>query len=240
MRTLAIGDIHGCLTALTTLLDYVAPAPEDLIVAVGDYVDRGPDSRGVLDHHIALYATGRLVVLRGNHEQMMCAAREDEESLRMWLACGGRETLASYGATVIGRPGLDRVPAAHWHFLEKTCVDWFETAAHFFVHANAFPDVPLEEQPRVHAPVGGRFYQPVHHMSGKVMICGHTRQLDGVPRNLGSTVCIDTGAHDRQGWLTCLDVATGLFWQANQQGQRRSGILGWRKGILDMDADPEA
>ena len=88
------------------------------------------------------------MTLRGNHEQMMDAGRKDEDSLHMWLACGGRETLASYGATSFGRSGLDNVPPAHWRFLEKTCVDWFETDAHFFVHANAFPDVPLEEQPR--------------------------------------------------------------------------------------------
>ena len=57
------------------------------------------------------------------------------------------------------------------------------------------------------------------------MICGHTRQLSGLPRNLGATVCIDTGVYDRQGWLTCLDVATGRYWQANQQGRRRTAFL---------------
>ena len=74
MRTLAIGDIHGCLTALTTLLDFVAPAADDRLVALGDYVDRGPDSRGVLDLLIALHAGGRLVALRGNHDEMMTEA----------------------------------------------------------------------------------------------------------------------------------------------------------------------
>ena len=57
------------------------------------------------------------------------------------------------------------------------------------------------------------------------MVCGHTRQVDGLPRNWGATVCIDTGAYERQGWLTCLDVATGRYWQANQQGRRRTGFL---------------
>ena len=70
------------------------------------------------------------------------------------------------------------------------------------------------------------------------MICGHTRQLDGLPRNLGSTVCIDTGAHAPHGWLTCLDVDSGRFWQTNQQGQRRSGILGCRRGVLEGETDP--
>ncbi len=97
MRLLAIGDIHGCLTALNTLLDAVAPEADDQIIALGDYVDRGPDSRGVLDHLIALHAGGRLIALRGNHDAMMLDARHLTDSL--WLACGGDATLLSYGIT---------------------------------------------------------------------------------------------------------------------------------------------
>ena len=70
-----------------------------------------------------------------------------------------------------------------------------------------------------------KLYEPCGHASGKVMVCGHTRQLGGVPRNWGATVCIDTGAYEPQGWLTCLDVATGHYWQADQQGRRRAGFL---------------
>ena len=219
MRTLAIGDIHGCLTALTTLLDFVAPTPEDRLITLGDYVDRGPDSRGVLDLLIDLHAKGRVVALRGNHEEMMVASRASEAMRRMWLTCGGRETLASYGSAA-----LDVVPAAHWHFLEKLCVDWFVTERHFFVHANAYPDVPFEEQPSFML-LWETLFEPVHHFSGKIMICGHTRQLDGLPLNLGPTVCIDTGAYDREGWLTCLDVDAGRYWQADQRGRRRQGFL---------------
>ena len=224
MRTLAIGDIHGCLTALTALLDFVAPAPEDRLVTLGDYVDRGPDSRGVLDLVIDLHAKGRLIALRGNHEEMMTASRLDEASRRLWLQCGGRETLASYGAPLLDAYSLDAVPAAHWHFLEKTCRYWFETPTHFFVHASAYPDVPFDEQPP-YMLLWESVFEPVRHLSGKVMVCGHTRQPDGQPRDLGSTVCIDTGAYAREGWLTCLDVGAGRFWQTNQRGERRQGIL---------------
>src|SRR5437660_645142 len=102
MRILAIGDVHGCARALTTLLSAVAPAPEDQLVTLGDYVDRGPNSRGVLDAILALHATGRLVALRGNHEQMMLNARLGGEDLELWLACGGSQTLASYGIAARG------------------------------------------------------------------------------------------------------------------------------------------
>ncbi len=70
-----------------------------------------------------------------------------------------------------------------------------------------------------------KLYEPCVHISGKVMVCGHTRLAGGVPRNWGATVCIDTGAYDSEGWLTCLDVATGRYWQADQQGRRRDGFL---------------
>ena len=224
MRTLAIGDIHGSLTALTTLLDFVAPTPDDRLITLGDYVDRGPDSRGVLDLLIDLHAKGRLVALRGNHEEMMVDSRQDEAARHMWWECGGRETLASYGAFGSDAAYLNIVPAAHWHFLEQTCINWFETERHFFVHANAYPDVPFEEQPNFML-LWESLFEPIRHFSGKTMICGHTRQTDGLPRNLGSTVCIDTGAYDRDGWLTCLDVDAGRYWQANQQAQIRQGVL---------------
>src|SRR2546426_9720291 len=75
MRVLAIGDIHGSIVALETLLAAVAPTPTDLIVTLGDYVDRGPRSCEVIEKLLALQATGRLVALLGNHDQMMLDAR---------------------------------------------------------------------------------------------------------------------------------------------------------------------
>jgi serine/threonine protein phosphatase 1 len=225
MRTLAIGDILGCLAALKTLLDYVAPAADDRLVLLGDYVDRGPDSRGVLDLVIGLHARGGVVALRGNHDQMMAEARGAPKGDRhMWLACGGRATLQSYGVESPESSDLKEIPESHWTFLESDCLDWYETETHFFVHANAYPDMPLDEQPR-YMLLWEKLYVPCRHISGKVMICGHTRQPDGKPLNRGATVCIDTGAYEDDGWLSCLDVGTGQFWQANQRGERRDGML---------------
>ena len=117
MRTLAIGDIHGCARALDALLAAVKPRPDDLLVTLGDYVDRGPDSRGVLDRLVSLYATGRLVPLLGNHDLMMLHAREWAEAGSMWLACGGKSTLTSYGLCNGDSVDLKTVPASHWEFL---------------------------------------------------------------------------------------------------------------------------
>jgi len=218
-RLLAIGDIHGCSKALDTLLQFVRPAPEDQIVTLGDYIDRGPDSRGVLDRLIALRATGRLIALRGNHELMMIGAATSFSAQEFWLAVGGREALASYGPG-----GLQDIPDEHWRFVEKHCVDWHETDRHFFVHANAMPDLPLSEQPSeiLHWDIVSPRTPP--HESGKIMICGHTEQLGGWPLALPHLICIDTWCYGG-GWLTCLDVGSGRIWQANQNGETRMGYI---------------
>jgi serine/threonine protein phosphatase 1 len=223
MRTLVIGDIHGCLTALNSLLALVGPGPEDQFITLGDYVDRGPDSRGVLDRLIALFESGRLVPLRGNHDEMMLACRKDRGERRMWLTYGGVQTLESYGH----QPGDDLyegVPERHYSFLEKDCLDWYETPTHLFAHASIFADVPISGQDE-YVLRWRRLDGPIEHYSGKVFICGHTRQPDGLPLDMKSTICIDTGAYQEDGWLTCLHLETGEYYQANERGETRRGSL---------------
>lgn len=224
MRVLAVGDIHGCTRALDALLRAVAPRPADVIVTLGDYVDRGPDTRGTLDRLVALHATGRHVALRGNHDQMMLDARNWPLAGPLWLACGGNSALVSYGSAEPDEADLERVPDEHWRFLEEDCVNWYETETHLFVHANLCPDLPMAEQPD-YMLLWERLDGPVAHESGKTLICGHTRQRDGRPANYGTAVCIDTGVYGFGGWLTCLDVTSGRLWQANQRGKVREGWL---------------
>jgi serine/threonine protein phosphatase 1 len=221
-RLLAIGDIHGCSRALDLLLADVNPHADDTVVTLGDYVDRGPDAKGVLDRLIDLHHAGRLVPLRGNHEQMIVAARTSRDERNFWLACGGEATLLSYGRN--GRPGtLADVPDRHWQFIEQACVNWHESPTHLFVHAGAVPDLPLDDQPE-HILFWESFADRGPHDSGKVLVCGHTQQRSGVPLDLGYAVCIDTWAYG-DGWLTCLDVTAGRVWQTNQHGGRRTGQL---------------
>jgi len=221
MRILAIGDIHGCLVALETLLAAVEPRPEDLIVTLGDYVDRGPDTRGVIDRLLELDETHQLVPLRGNHELMMLDARASD--FDFWMSIGGRETLESYGGE--GESGLDRVPKEHWDFIERRCVEWHETEGYVFAHAGVNPDLPMEEQDEYDL-----FWQKLlpsmarRHVSGKTVICGHTAQPSGQPLHLGYTVCIDTWVYGA-GWLTGLDLESGRIWQANQSGELRESLL---------------
>lgn len=222
-RTIAIGDIHGCSTALTTLLRLIDPGPSDLIVTLGDYVDRGPDSRGVLECLLDLERRGGLLPILGNHEQMMLDAWERRDvavrsnpTLSSWLEFGGMATLDSYGPSAL----LDDVPAEHLDFLRR-CLPYHETDTHLFLHANYQPDVPLEHQTALMLRWESlRDFLPGPHRSGKTAIVGHTSQKSGEVLDCGHLKCIDTYCHGG-GWLTALDVDTGQLWQADRTGRSR-------------------
>jgi serine/threonine protein phosphatase 1 len=215
-RTIAIGDIHGCSLALDALLDAIGPRPEDTIVTLGDYINRGPDSKGFFDKLLDLGRRCRLVPLLGNHDQMLLDVRSGKYPIYWLLDIEGTTTLDSYG------PGRDLslIPVEHYEFLED-CLDFHETDSHYFVHANYFPDLPMAEQP-----VGMlrweslRDMTPGPHDSGKTVIVGHTSQKGGEILHLGHLKCIDTYCCGG-GWLTALDVKTGEVWQANQSGEVR-------------------
>ncbi len=228
MRVLAIGDIHGCLGPLDDLLAWVAPAADDVLVTLGDYVDRGPDTRGVLDRLIGLKKARPVICLRGNHEIMMLEAwRGGRSEKKMWLGVGGVQALGSYG----GAPGktgtFEDVPPEHWHFLQNELVDYHESERFIFVHAGIYPDVPLDEQPD-----NMLFWEflpdAMRHESKKTVICGHTSQKSGQPKVVPGAVCIDTYAHGG-GWLTCLDAISGRYWQVDMLGRTREGHVDYEE-----------
>ena len=98
MRTLAISDIHGCLDPLRKMFEIIEPSPEDHLIFVGDYVDRGPDSRGVIDFLIGVKNKYNATFLHGNHEEKFLLSHLDKTDLAHWLdAWGGGATLESYG-----------------------------------------------------------------------------------------------------------------------------------------------
>jgi len=214
-REIAIGDIHGCSKALTGLIGAIQPGPDDTIVTLGDYIDWGPDSRGVLDQLITLSKRCTLVPLRGNHEEMLLAAREGRSELQFWLKFGGGATLASYGLDEDPK----KIPAEHVRFIQG-CRDCFETVRYIFVHAYYEPHLPLHQQNWNALRWASLPPAPVPHCSGKVAIVGHTPQKTGEILDLGVLKCIDTFCHGG-GWITALEVNTGQMWQANQAGELR-------------------
>jgi serine/threonine protein phosphatase 1 len=227
-RTIAIGDIHGCSRALEALIGAIEPQADDLIVTLGDCVNRGPDSRGVLEQLIALERQCKLISLLGNHDEMFLQLLTDANAgrpraLSSWLRMGGDTTLASYGAP----PGkttwadLTRIPAEHAAFIER-CRAYYETATHIFVHANYDPVLPMNEQPfELLRWESLRDVIPDAHCSGKIVIAGHSSQKTGEILELGYLICIDTYCYGG-GWLTALDVQTGEAWQTDLQGELRS------------------
>lgn len=218
-RHLAIGDIHGCINALTTLVDFVDLRPGDTVVTLGDYVDRGPGSAAVLQFIMELGRTHNLRPLRGNHEIMMLDSRENKSWRHAWLQYGGDATLLSYSTPEDNAGSFDNVPDAHIDFLENRLLPYYECETHFFVHANADAKRTLEDQSEA-ALYWQKYKDPQPHRSGKIMVCGHTPQSTGVPGTNGHSICIDTGAC-RGDWLSCLEVESGTVWQANEAGETR-------------------
>jgi serine/threonine protein phosphatase 1 len=214
-RTIAIGDIHGCSIALTALIEAISPRPDDIIVPLGDYVDRGIDSKGVLDQLIDLGSRFKLMPILGNHDQMMLHAKDGRSDFEFWLNCGADAALDSYGST----RRLDLIPRNHIRFLES-CRSYFETDTHIFVHANYKPDVQLEQlDDHTIRWLSLRDYvPPKQHCSGKVVVVGHTPQIEIL--DLGYLICLDTGVW-KGGWLTALDVKSGKIWQVSDSGTLR-------------------
>ncbi|MEW6500318.1 MAG: metallophosphoesterase, partial [Thermodesulfobacteriota bacterium] len=146
----AIGDIHGCADKLEQLLARLPfDQARDTLVVLGDYLDRGPDSRRVLDQLCDLRARGvQLVALMGNHEALLLEYHKsgDQALLPYMRRLGLTETLESYGgANLPELAALSFLPAAHRDFLFSLLPYW-ETEEYIFVHAGLRPGVPLREQ----------------------------------------------------------------------------------------------
>jgi serine/threonine protein phosphatase 1 len=215
-RLIAVGDVHGCVHALDAVLDGINPNPNDEIVFLGDLIDQGRESREVLQRIIDLKRQCQVVLIQGNHEEMLYAAQENEESLRYWERCGGVQTISSYRFG----GGLQDIPPEHWALLGE-CRPYYETDDFIFTHANYAHDESMAEQPGYQ--LRWALFDPAAmrpHCSGKPVIVGHTEQRDGEIVDLGFAMCIDTVCW-KYGWLTAIEPATGEIWQASRWGVLR-------------------
>lgn len=213
-RVLAIGDIHGCSVALSRLVATIGVQSSDTLVVLGDVVDRGPGSRDVVDQLLELRARCRLLLIQGNHEEMMLQALGSGEGDN-WLPYGGHETLMSYGG------GLEAVPESHREFLGSGLPFW-ETEDLIFVHANLEPGVPLVDQRPVWLRWTHLTGHESPHPSGKRVVCGHTPQSSGLPLVADGWLCLDTLCW-AGGFLTCADLGSEEIWQARESGAVRAG-----------------
>jgi serine/threonine protein phosphatase 1 len=218
----AIGDVHGRADLLTRLHRMIlADAAyrgrrEAVAVHLGDYVDRGLDSRGVLDRLSGDPLPGLAkVCLCGNHDAWMRAFLADAEAGRGWLVNGGRETLYSYGVPTWGSdPSLRELrrlrgdllsvlPEAHRRFLERLRLTWSE-GDYLFVHAGLRPGVPLHRQdPADLTGIRRPFLTSCERFDGALAVHGHT--VVNAPQVHANRIAVDTGAY-ATGRLTALVI----------------------------------
>jgi serine/threonine protein phosphatase 1 len=212
----AVGDIHGRADLLDDLLrriarDATAHSDDQMrqLIFLGDYVDRGSTSRGVIERLLGRPLPGfATVYLRGNHEQVMLDFLDGRSDGRAWLSYGGAETLMSYGVAVSGRSTdalrgalAAALPPDHLAFL-RACVLHHSAGDYVFVHAGARPGLALEAQdPLDLLWIRDDFLDVSEALPGKVVVHGHT--IRKAPENLAYRINIDTGAFF-SGRLTCV------------------------------------
>jgi serine/threonine protein phosphatase 1 len=224
-RLYAIGDIHGrrdCLNMLLAQIDAdeaLRGAADTTLIFLGDLVDRGTDSRGVIDRCMTVSQTRKTVFLMGNHEEIMIRAWEgDKRATALFHRVGGRETMISYGLSAHDYDAMDtgeltqsvgsRVPPEHIAFL-RNFEDSFACGDYLFVHAGIRPGVPINAQDPADLRWIRREFLDDNRDHGAMIVHGHsiTEDVDEKPNRIG----IDTGAF-ASGKLTALGIEGAQRW----------------------------
>ena len=239
MRIYAVGDVHGCRDQLSDVFARIdidlatRPCSDYRIVLLGDYVDRGPDSPGVLDDLIARRKWDhKLICLCGNHDKCFSEflVGHRTSGANEWLRWGGVETLAAYWVPAqkhivpgdkeyarLRQAALAAVPQLHREFL-AALPNSIQLGGYFFVHAGIRPDVPLDEQNPVDLLwIRGPFLDSAAD-HGAVIVHGHTPCPEGVDVQL-NRIGIDTMAYET-GVLTCLVLEEHARWTLEKDGPR--------------------
>lgn len=234
MRVYAIGDIHGRLDLLRALHEKIESdlekhrPDECVVVYLGDYVDRGPNAKGVISTLIrGLPFQAETHFLKGNHEDALLTFLEDPGFLRLWRDYGGLETLASYGIKVpYEAEGEDWINEVHYKFsaaLPKTHLAFlqglklsYDLGDFYFTHAGVRPGVPLEDQQSADLLWIREPFLTSRRFHGKMIVHGHTPQEQPVIKT--NRIGVDTGAY-LTGALTALVVegTTFRFLQARNE-----------------------
>lgn len=204
MSLIAIGDIHGCALTLDALIRSLDIGADDHLVFIGDYIDRGPDSKGVIDRLFTLREKHTCTFLRGNHEELMLGYLDDGE-YDLWALNGGVATLESYGA--VGNGSV--IPEEHVEFIRETKM-YLETDEFFFVHAGLRPGLTIAEN--LEAGDEMVYLWERGHLKAtdlpweKTVVCGHTPVPE--PMDTEKLINIDTGCvfytHPSLGHLTAV------------------------------------
>jgi len=196
-QLIAIGDIHGCVESLKALWKKLQSYPDAKIIFIGDYIDRGPDSKGVVDFLIAHQNDRDCIFLRGNHEQMLLDSLDSNRDYN-WMMNGGDTTLNSYGVDI-----ASDIPTDHIEFYKNTKL-YFDTDEFFFVHAGVPPHQPIRETLETEE-YNDFFLWGREHIDSfetpweKTVVFGHTPRPYPIQKN--KMIGIDTGCvYDKLGY----------------------------------------
>lgn len=225
----AVGDIHGCRDLLDRLIPQLTHDP---VVFVGDMIDRGPDSFGVLQRVWDVCTTnpGRFHALKGNHEQLLLDFLDDPEAVGpSWIRIGGLQTLASYGISLSAVvPSCDRYLVARdmleqamgpamTRWLRHLPLTWSSGNVHV-VHAGAHPARPMHAQDDESLIWGHPDFLQTRRTDGQWVVHGHV--IVDAPTQSGGRLAIDTGAY-ATGVLTAAHVSLGSVKYATAQNLDR-------------------
>jgi serine/threonine protein phosphatase 1 len=194
--TFAISDIHGCFDKLDSLIaacDLLSEGEDARFVFIGDYVDRGPDTRKVIDFLILsqLREPERLICLRGNHEAMLIDAANKDRSDRdpmNWWANGGEQTLDSYGVS-----DPNALPAQHLAWMKALPLR-FSDRKRLYVHAGIRPGISIADQSEKDLLWIREPFLSCDNAHGALVVHGHTPTKSGLPDLRSNRLNIDTGA----------------------------------------------
>ena len=217
-RLFAVGDVHGCRDEMLRLLEALPLDETDQLVFLGDYVDRGPDSAGVVSELLAIAERWpRTVFLRGNHEDLLLDFLADQPRYGdAFLQNGGRATAASYGmrGQIAGTAMRGALPPAHRTFLERTRL-FHRTRDVVCVHAGVRPGVPLAAQSVDDLLWIREEFLGAPHGLDELVVFGHTPHRD-IVTHLSGKLGIDTGCV-YGGMLTAVELPTRVAYQIRRE-----------------------
>lgn len=213
-KIIAVSDCHGEIHKLKNLFEKLSFTKNDTIVFLGDYIDRGEDSKGVIDFVLSLKDKCNLVTLKGNHEMFAMDSLKFTEGrlgltqmFNSWMMNGGIECLRSYSTQCVEEGNLagaiEKMFDQHGDFFNDLKLT-YETDNHIFVHGHLAHEQDVEDQEEWQC-IWGRYNDIYPHKSGKTVVCGHTIQRDGVT-NDGFRICIDTGSFLPDGYITAMVI----------------------------------
>lgn len=224
-RHIAIGDIHGEIDQLKTLIQLINPTANDVLIFLGDYIDRGSNSKDVIDYLVNLQEICKCVFVKGNHEDFFLAAVHPNYTpsynylppLDVWIYNGGFDTLISYEIPHDDRENIweKYLPESHKQFFNGL-LNYYETDDFVFVHAGVTNDPP--DQTDAYTLLWHLFSSSEEYKYHKTLVHGHKPSRDAMVKvkinsNNQKIICIDTGC-GKYGCLTGYEINTKEIWRS--------------------------